>query len=321
MPWTDLSFPFGSILTSSKMTQLDDNFEALANGDSGAPAVQQAAMGGSAVGQNELKTTTGTSSVSNGSATHVLLPGGQYGFMAQGRVQDNSSSTTHGRVVYGPQGVYDESAVGWEERLVNSGGDTGYEARVYLSARSESTVTLRQRYVQASPPYDLGNGEVPLFVFLTLGRDGEVRAAWVAEDPPWANNGPTDIRPDHWRGGRPFKWVPRPVVTREDVLAGRASVRELREDRARADVLEEVEVTQVLKNLDMLRVPHPWVGHEAGTVVLLDPVSHLMEELRTLHRQGEDVTDLLHDGLVRVGQESLDAHAPAGVLPVRGSWK
>ena len=39
MTWTNLSFAFGSLLTSTKMTQLYDNLTALANGDSGAPKI------------------------------------------------------------------------------------------------------------------------------------------------------------------------------------------------------------------------------------------------------------------------------------------
>ena len=44
MSWTTITFPFGSILTSAKMTNLYSNFTALANGDSGAPSVQAAAI-------------------------------------------------------------------------------------------------------------------------------------------------------------------------------------------------------------------------------------------------------------------------------------
>lgn len=44
MAWTSLTFPFGSILTSAKMTNLYDNFTAMGNGDSGAPLVYPAAV-------------------------------------------------------------------------------------------------------------------------------------------------------------------------------------------------------------------------------------------------------------------------------------
>ena len=44
MAWTTLTFAFGSLLTSTKMTQLYDNLTALANGDSGAPNILPAAI-------------------------------------------------------------------------------------------------------------------------------------------------------------------------------------------------------------------------------------------------------------------------------------
>jgi len=44
MAWTDLEFDFGSILTSSKMTNLQANFQAMADGDSGAPIINYAAL-------------------------------------------------------------------------------------------------------------------------------------------------------------------------------------------------------------------------------------------------------------------------------------
>ena len=44
MAWTDLTFDFGSILTSSKMTNLQANFQAMADGDSGAPIISQASL-------------------------------------------------------------------------------------------------------------------------------------------------------------------------------------------------------------------------------------------------------------------------------------
>ena len=46
MAWTDLTFAFGSLLTSTKMTQLDANFDALAAGESGAPTITASAIGG-----------------------------------------------------------------------------------------------------------------------------------------------------------------------------------------------------------------------------------------------------------------------------------
>jgi len=44
MAWTDLTFASGSLLTSEKMTYLDENFDALAAGSAGAPKIQPAAL-------------------------------------------------------------------------------------------------------------------------------------------------------------------------------------------------------------------------------------------------------------------------------------
>jgi len=44
MTWTENEFPFGSILTSSKMTNLQNNFQAMAEGDNGAPEIKQASL-------------------------------------------------------------------------------------------------------------------------------------------------------------------------------------------------------------------------------------------------------------------------------------
>lgn len=59
MAWTNLTFSFGSVLTSTKMTQLDANLDALAAGNSGSPKIQEAACTGqSCIDQSALKTDT-----------------------------------------------------------------------------------------------------------------------------------------------------------------------------------------------------------------------------------------------------------------------
>lgn len=71
MAWVDLSaaFSYGSKLTSAQMQNLRDNLTALANGDSGAPQIQTAAIANGAVtygklaynaGNIQWHTTTGT---------------------------------------------------------------------------------------------------------------------------------------------------------------------------------------------------------------------------------------------------------------------
>lgn len=42
--WTNLTFGFGSLLTSTKMTQLDENLDAMAEGSAGAPEILPSAI-------------------------------------------------------------------------------------------------------------------------------------------------------------------------------------------------------------------------------------------------------------------------------------
>ncbi len=44
MPWTNITFAFGSKLTSAKMTNLMNNFKALANSNAGAPKIANQAL-------------------------------------------------------------------------------------------------------------------------------------------------------------------------------------------------------------------------------------------------------------------------------------
>lgn len=44
MAWTSLNFAYGSVLTSTKMTQLYDNITAVTNGDTGAPQIKGASF-------------------------------------------------------------------------------------------------------------------------------------------------------------------------------------------------------------------------------------------------------------------------------------
>lgn len=57
MAWTSLSFNYGSILTSTKMTQMYDNFAALAAGSSGAPVISATNMSGNTSGNAATATT------------------------------------------------------------------------------------------------------------------------------------------------------------------------------------------------------------------------------------------------------------------------
>jgi hypothetical protein len=347
MAWTDLDFPFGSVLSSSKMTQLDDNFEALANGDSGAPSIQTAALankivtaakiadntitqlnmggdsvgssqiidgsvggseiGASAVGQSEisgnavgvgeLKIGTSTHSRSNDSSGQHTLSGGPYAFHGGERYDDNAGSGNYedwsGQVHRG----YSPDEVSW----YNATNDTGEVHVVWISngrgGYSDGTTYYYEYYVQSSPPYDLGDGEVPLFLFVEVDKQtGEVVSVVESDDPPWMHNGPTHAIGPVWDEDLEL-WRPR---------------------------------TPDEKNADMDLVPHPFLGsyREDGSLIdtvplIVEPTGDFIEHLRRRKDEtGDDLAEMVNKGYILFDNSGPTRHhAPRTTLPVKARMR
>lgn len=296
--------------------------------------ITQAAVASSAIGQGELKTTTGNVSVtSSGLNDHAFarrsLPGGQYGFLpefdAPGGVaagNQDAAGAYHGwSDAASTHYTLDGDII--EIQVASSFTDPS-AATVMLYARdgnNNNTTASRatQRYVQSSPPYDLGDGECGLFVEVAVLSNGLIGGWYVAPDPMWANNGPTDIRPDYIdrKTGKNYKRIRRPVLARADLIEGRCDMADYIAAQKEASV-EEVEVTHALKNTDMDVIPHSWGSHNRGTICLLDPVN--THDLLMLHESGEDVGDLIHKGYIQIGGE-VKRKGPPGVVPVTYKWR
>lgn len=127
MAWTNLTFSFGSLLTAAKMTQVDDNFDALASGASGAPTIDTAAitdlnvttgkiaalavtnakLGASAVTAAKISRATG--SASSGSAGNIVM-------------NDNSLFPSVGAVTGWSMGTVDTSVSAGSPKFRLSGG-------------------------------------------------------------------------------------------------------------------------------------------------------------------------------------------------------
>jgi hypothetical protein len=309
------------IATSTTAFALYDNLFAFAEGAVGAPriqtgAIQNGAVTGtkiaqdaitegniapSSVGQTRIRSTTGDVSVGGGGIANLMLAGGEYGFYPQVAFLGGPVASIGATIA------------------VNYG--SGYAAIIHLdaSASGVNTAGARQRYIQASPPYDLGDGSVPLFVFAAIDSAGNVRMTYSAEDPPWANNGPTSIRADFYdEQGR--GWQRRRRRPNMDALRNPAQ-RET--ELARISEPEEIEVTQALKQADMPLIPHPFQGNDLTglTVVLLDPIGQMAEQLRALHQSGENISGLLHGEYLRLGNAPIARTAPPGVMPVSVTWR
>lgn len=259
-------------------------------------AVTEGKLGNSAVAQGKLKTTTGE--VSSSVDANLTLPGGTYGFYPQ--------VLTNG----GTAGAF---------QIGQGTTNLGYLTNIFLGAGTSIDVRAQQRYIQASPPYDLGDGAVPIFVFALVDSLGKVVATYAAEDPPWANNGPTDIRPD-FIGADGKAYQIRHAINKAALL------NPLTRDAELAKLDSEpliVEVDQALKQADMPLIPHPFMGNDltGRTVVLLDPVSSIVGKLHQMQGAGESLPSLFHGGYLKVDNLPLVRAAPPGVMPVAASWK
>lgn len=269
--------------------------------------ISQANLASASVGQAELKTTSG--SVSSTTTDNLLtLPGGAYGFYPQ--IKGSNDGTTNNASIGGH-----DTVPKW---------DTTYLTRIVLDESGAATASARQRYIQASPPYNLGDGDIPLFVFLHIDNTTqEIVSTYVAPEAPWHYNGPTSIRAQR------IDQITGKTFRSERDLSGILSVSQAKSRNGLAEravlireaPMMEFEITQSIKNADMKLVPHPFSDTPGRTVVMLDPISSLMEDLRNLHDDGESIVDLLHEGFVSVGTDPLVREGPEGVMIPSARWK
>ena len=286
-----------SPITTGLMTKMRDNPIAIANGDSGAPKIQTAAINDSAVttakiaGGNVTSAKMAAASVKQAAldtsigevSTTILpgmvtLPGGTYGFYPQLRA---SSGVVTTGILYA--------------------NGTSYFTRIQLDSTA-GTAYAQQRYVNSSPPYNLGNGDVPVFVFAKLSASSDVVATYVADVPPWAYNGPTRVTAD-----------------RICESTGRKFQRFSAFDRETGEITSgEREVCHMIKNADMSLIPHPFDVAENERVILLAPCDTLT--IMDVHQTGESISELIYGDYIRIG-DKIDAACSPGVIPVSFSWR
>ncbi len=333
MTWTGKNFVAGDILTATQMNNLQADITAQANGDSSAPRQTLASMDALSVGESQIlaaavsqgKLNTAMSAVSTSAASALLtLPGGEYGFYPQ---THSSSSSTHGMEITGSVG-----SSAYLTRITitrNSGGGSGF---------------AQQRYVQASPPYDLGDGQIPLFIFLLIrNSDKKILATCIAPEAPWHLNGPTIIRPDFYRDGQPYRRI-REIP--ESLISAKAEIDSIRQklrdngiitdsDRmAMRDFYEGMKeakmvglkITQGIKQADMGLLPHPFLGNNfpGSTVLLLDPLNIITRDLSELiDEEGVafEITNLFYNGFFKISNVPLVRAGPDGVMQVSYTWR
>lgn len=266
-----------------------------------ATATTVSSVAEASISQSKLKTTTGVVSTQSEGSVILTLASGEYGFGILTKM--SSTGTGYWGSVMGVAGG--QQQVGW----------TSYTAAVELkSANSAWIMYAQSRYIQASPPYDLGDGQIPLFCFALVDKNGTVRAMYSAPEAPWHNNGPTSIRPDIYaEDGRRFKRV-RKELSPEILL-----------QNPRLETHRMQEITQAIKQADMPLIPHPFMGNDLTglTVVLIDPVSD--HTWRAAELFGDDNHsehhDLYYKNKLIIDNTVLNRNGPPGVQVAGVRWK
>lgn len=235
------------------------------------------------VGQGDLRTSVGSVSISSSSGLRTL-PGGLYGFYPQ--ISRTGSSGTATAQIY------------------SSAAASSYASYIYLVSGSGNSLTARQNYITSSPPYDLGDGEAGGFFYALVNSAGYIVSTYIADAPPWAYNGPTDIR----------ACLKCPVTGKKyrRIMKKRSLERIM--DGAPIEYKNE-EITHKIKNKDMGLIPHPFGDIPDGHhVVLFDPMDDKIRKLIDFQNAGghEEVADYLANNKFEVGN-SCKRCGPKGV--------
>jgi hypothetical protein len=263
--------------------------------------IGQAEIEASAVGQGELITTTASANtaINAGTAGSVTLTGGTYSWWTLSATPTGGTAD----IVFG-----------------NSDTSAGVIG-LYNNAGNNATVHRDERYIQASPPYNLGHGDIPLFVFVLM-EGGNIVGIEVAPDPTWAYHGPTNICPERrdrvtgkgYRRYREINGIPYVAAIKDPLMLRRvmAGTQEV--------TMIEREITHEIKNRDMNLWPHPWVGNDltGKSVILLDPTSALVDRLAGIHAEADarEVLGIVQQYLT-IDNAPLSYTTPNGVIARR----
>jgi len=261
----------------------------------------------SSVSQGSLNTATGDVTNSSSAPTLITGAGGDHGFWPTIK----SSSAAALRMSVTPAHHTDtDSASTYATGTITPG--TTLLQRFTLGANT-GTTTVRSRFISASPPYNIGDGDVYSFIFLLVDSLGKVISGYHAPDPPWANNGATTIRPEYEKNGKFY----RQVVELDKLKPfGHPQRRKTREQ----------EITTDFKNSDMLLIPHPFQGNDmtGKSIVLIDPNDSIVETAEQMLQDGEFVLEeLFHNDYVRFGNSHITGRKTphSDVMLVKPRWR
>lgn len=288
-----------------------------------AGVVNQAAVGSGAIGQAQIKTGTASGSLNavGFNSSIQLSAAGSFGFSVLSGYTDTAGSPPSSGIFWG------RAAAGPWDMEITANDTRSPAAYITLSGNGNQT-DYSQVYVASSRPYDMGDGEAEWFVFGEITPNGIVVQTWMAHDPPWGNNGPTDIRCDRYAHDGSGIQIVRQIIAEHGSIRGalqRGLTLEQVTDRVAMDPWTAIEVTQAMKQADMPLFPHPFVKpvDPANAIVLLDPMdARVVGRLRELHdAESALVAGMLHRGDIRIDNTALKRSGPPGVQVCAAKWK
>lgn len=317
--------------TTTLFTRMRDNPIAITEGAGGAPSVVYAALSLSndiaqsdiasgAIGQGELKTATGSISQSIAGTASYVLPGGEYGFWARSTCNVDSFGGEDVSITISQLDEFDNADI--IKTLAT------YVGINIVAPTSGGSATVHQRYIQASPPYDLGDGEVSLFIFAEVSPDGNIVSAYEAPEAPWHHNGPTKTGADFYdKNGIGYRWRKDTEGVGDSLSEAKASgdagrLKAYLDAFQAAPTIAE-EITQEIKQADMGLLPRPMEPRDGNTVILIDPVSLMVEELFTRKEHDQlDILELLHDNWLTIDNSPIINRAGPPGVPIHGmKWR
>jgi len=335
-----------SPITTGLVTLLRDNPIAITEGSTGAPKLQTAAYGADSINSAAIANAQiynahihasaliATSKLAEDNGITIDMLGANS--VGQSEVETNyqqlsgTQDFTATGAAFCMGHTMDRGASGANVlyRQASTGSNTVYNAFWYFSSAGGGDYDdVRLYYVESSPPYDLGDGEIPLFVYaLVKNGTGEVVRTNMAPDPIWAYNGPTDI------SNNPIYKNGKKYLVRKDLSAigtleqakviGPGAVKDWLQASREVDDIH-IELTQAIKNADMDLIPHPW-GDEVvpgHSIIMLDPMSDFVRDLHDLHKQSERCTDIVKN-YINIGNSHITGRkGPKGLMMVSASWK
>lgn len=226
--------------------------------------------------------------------TSITLPGGQYGFTI---------------VSSGPGGIFDNNGGWW----LGAKTSTYAGATAWVNSGTGLNVGGGQRYITSSPPYNMGDGEVGGFFFVLVNSSGEIEGHYAADAPPWAYNGPTDIRASY-----------KCPITKKKFrsVAKKRTLQMVLDGEPESIQLEEI--TDDIKNADMTLIPHPFGELSAGQhVVMLDPMSDMTRRIVEHQNSGgwEEVIEAINKGHIKIDNTPIKRSGPCNVKPCKFTYK